>query len=131
MAKLVKMVMEKNFDPVRQLITPCSWLGDHVALTMDSGFRTLSCPRTLEAQIIIFSFSKKECESLAMQMVAMDLNTAEEKQMIEAVFTRCEDQWGPIADGGSGACWTQPQRCHELQSCSADYHSAVPSTSYQ
>ncbi|RMZ55556.1 hypothetical protein APUTEX25_000139, partial [Auxenochlorella protothecoides] len=90
-AKLVKMVMEKNFDPVRQLITPCSWLGDHVALTMDSGFRTLSCPRTLEAQIIIFSFSKKECESLAMQMVAMDLNTAEEKQMIEAVFTSAID----------------------------------------
>ncbi|KAL6782801.1 hypothetical protein ACKKBG_A08170 [Auxenochlorella protothecoides x Auxenochlorella symbiontica] len=55
-AKLVKMVMEKNFDP-----------------------------------IIIFSFSKKECESLAMQMVAMDLNTAEEKQMIEAVFTSAID----------------------------------------
>lgn len=39
-----------------------------------------------QAQIIIFSFSKKECESLAAQMVDLDLNGAEEKAMIEEIF---------------------------------------------
>lgn len=39
-------------------------------------------------QIIVFSFSKKECEALAMQMVSMDLNSSDEKKIIESVFNR-------------------------------------------
>eukprot|EP00884_Botryococcus_braunii_P015663 jgi/Botrbrau1/2780/Bobra.0164s0057.1 len=36
--------------------------------------------------VIIFSFSKKECEALALQMASLDLNTPEEKAVVERVF---------------------------------------------
>ncbi|GAB4818279.1 hypothetical protein N2152v2_005325 [Parachlorella kessleri] len=51
--KIVKMVMDRNYDPV-----------------------------------IVFSFSKKECEELARQMVALDLNDEEEKKLVDGVFHR-------------------------------------------
>ncbi len=37
--------------------------------------------------VIVFSFSKRECESYAMQLSQLDFATAEEKSVIEAVFT--------------------------------------------
>ena len=37
--------------------------------------------------VIVFSFSKRECESYAMQLSALDFASAEEKTVIEAVFT--------------------------------------------
>ena len=43
------------------------------------------------AQVIIFSFSKKECEALALQMAALDLNDEEEKKVVERVFTNAID----------------------------------------
>uniref|UniRef100_A0A8C9GB50 RNA helicase n=1 Tax=Pavo cristatus TaxID=9049 RepID=A0A8C9GB50_PAVCR len=49
--KIVKMIMERNFQPV-----------------------------------IIFSFSKKDCEAYALQMTKLDFNTDEEKKMVEEVF---------------------------------------------
>ncbi|XP_053304021.1 exosome RNA helicase MTR4 [Spea bombifrons] len=49
--KIVKMIMERNFQPV-----------------------------------IIFSFSKKDCEAYALQMSKLDFNTDEEKKMVEEVF---------------------------------------------
>jgi ATP-dependent RNA helicase DOB1 len=48
--KIVKMIMERNYDPV-----------------------------------IVFSFSKKECEALALQMAKLDFNDEEEKKMLEKV----------------------------------------------
>ncbi|ETE72808.1 Superkiller viralicidic activity 2-like 2, partial [Ophiophagus hannah] len=48
--KIVKMIMERNFQPV-----------------------------------IIFSFSKKDCEAYALQMTKLDFNTDEEKRMVEEV----------------------------------------------
>ena len=36
--------------------------------------------------VIIFSFSKSECESLADQVAALEVNTAEEKQMVHAIY---------------------------------------------
>uniref|UniRef100_F7FZM6 Exosome RNA helicase MTR4 n=1 Tax=Ornithorhynchus anatinus TaxID=9258 RepID=F7FZM6_ORNAN len=54
--KIVKMIMERNFQPV-----------------------------------IIFSFSKKDCEAYALQMTKLDFNTAEEKKMVEEVFNNAID----------------------------------------
>ena len=39
----------------------------------------------------MFSFSKKECENLALQMVGMDLTSDDEKKLIEGVFSSARD----------------------------------------
>ncbi|KAJ8405700.1 hypothetical protein AAFF_G00316800 [Aldrovandia affinis] len=54
--KIVKMIMERNFQPV-----------------------------------IIFSFSKKECEAYALQVAKLDFNTDEEKKLVEEVFNNAID----------------------------------------
>ena len=54
--RIVKMVMERNYDPV-----------------------------------IVFSFSKRECEQFATQMSKLDFTTEEEKKCIEAVFVNAMD----------------------------------------
>ncbi|KAK5851505.1 hypothetical protein PBY51_023052 [Eleginops maclovinus] len=54
--KIVKMIMERNFQPV-----------------------------------IIFSFSKKECEAYALQVAKLDFNTEEEKRLVEEVFSNAVD----------------------------------------
>lgn len=54
--KIVKMIMERNFQPV-----------------------------------IIFSFSKKECEAYALQMSKLDFNSDDEKKMVEEVFNNAID----------------------------------------
>ncbi|KAB0381177.1 hypothetical protein FD755_008961 [Muntiacus reevesi] len=54
--KIVKMIMERNFQPV-----------------------------------IIFSFSKKNCEAYIVQMTKLDFNTDEEKKMVEEVFSNAID----------------------------------------
>ncbi|TSM12532.1 Superkiller viralicidic activity 2-like 2 [Bagarius yarrelli] len=57
--KIVKMIMERNFQPV-----------------------------------IIFSFSKKECEAYALQVSKLDFNTDEEKKLVEEVFSNAIDCLG-------------------------------------
>ncbi|KAG9355037.1 hypothetical protein JZ751_001750 [Albula glossodonta] len=54
--KIVKMIMERNFQPV-----------------------------------IIFSFSKKECEAYALQVAKLDFNTDDEKKLVEEVFNNAID----------------------------------------
>lgn len=54
--KIVKMIMERNFQPV-----------------------------------IIFSFSKKDCEAYALQVSKLDFNNDEEKKMVEEVFNNAID----------------------------------------
>ncbi|XP_053724752.1 exosome RNA helicase MTR4 [Synchiropus splendidus] len=54
--KIVKMIMERNFQPV-----------------------------------IIFSFSKKECEAYALQVSKLDFNTDDEKRLVEEVFNNAVD----------------------------------------
>jgi ATP-dependent RNA helicase DOB1 len=54
--KIVKLIMERNYDPV-----------------------------------IIFSFSKRECEQYAMQMAKLDFTTSDEKTLIEQVFLNAID----------------------------------------
>ncbi|ROI48961.1 Superkiller viralicidic activity 2-like 2 [Anabarilius grahami] len=54
--KIVKMIMERNFQPV-----------------------------------IIFSFSKKECEAYALQVAKLDFNTDDEKKLVEEVFSNATD----------------------------------------
>ncbi|XP_045614688.1 exosome RNA helicase MTR4-like isoform X1 [Procambarus clarkii] len=39
------------------------------------------------APVIIFSFSKKECEAYALQVSKLDFNLAEEKQLVDEVFS--------------------------------------------
>jgi len=43
------------------------------------------------APVIIFSFSKKECEGYALQMSKLDFNTAEEKKLVGEVFRNAID----------------------------------------
>jgi len=37
--------------------------------------------------VIVFAFSKRECEALALQMSKLEFNTDEEKEMVANVFT--------------------------------------------
>ena len=41
--------------------------------------------------VIIFSFSKRECEAYALQMSKLDFNTDDEKKMVQDVFTNAID----------------------------------------
>jgi ATP-dependent RNA helicase DOB1 len=43
------------------------------------------------APVIIFSFSKKDCEIYALQMAKLDFNTAEEKKLVDEVFNNAMD----------------------------------------
>ncbi|KAI8438729.1 hypothetical protein MSG28_011142 [Choristoneura fumiferana] len=43
------------------------------------------------APVIIFSFSKKDCEVYAMQMAKLDFNTIEEKKLVDEVFNNAMD----------------------------------------
>lgn len=85
--KLIKMVMQKHFDPASEESNASGWnrskisCNDIPVITNDCNKVTLPTP-----QIIVFSFSKKECESLAAQMVNLDLNNADEKAMIEEIY---------------------------------------------
>ena len=54
--RIVKMIMDKNYDPV-----------------------------------IVFSFSKRDCETYANQLKRLDLTTAEEKKFVEEIFTNAID----------------------------------------
>ena len=38
------------------------------------------------APVIVYSFSKKECEAYALQMAKLDFNTPEEKKLVGEVF---------------------------------------------
>lgn len=41
--------------------------------------------------VIVFSFSRKQCEYLAMQMTKLDMNTDVEKEMVGRVFNNAMD----------------------------------------
>ncbi|XP_077980932.1 exosome RNA helicase MTR4-like isoform X2 [Glandiceps talaboti] len=43
------------------------------------------------APVIVFSFSKKECEAYALQMSKLDFNTSAEKNLVEEVFNNAID----------------------------------------
>ncbi|XP_004930077.1 exosome RNA helicase MTR4 [Bombyx mori] len=43
------------------------------------------------APVIIFSFSKKDCELYALQMAKLDFNTIEEKKLVDEVFSNAMD----------------------------------------
>jgi ATP-dependent RNA helicase DOB1 len=44
--------------------------------------------------VIIFSFSKKECEALALQMSKLDFNDEDEKELVHSVFQNAIDSLG-------------------------------------
>ena len=41
--------------------------------------------------VIIFAFSKKECEGLALQMSKLDFNSEKEKELVDSVFMNAID----------------------------------------
>ncbi|KAN0061634.1 ATP-dependent RNA helicase mtr4 [Thecaphora frezii] len=41
--------------------------------------------------VIVFAFSKRECEALALQMAKLEFNTDDEKEMVSTVFTNAID----------------------------------------
>lgn len=43
------------------------------------------------APVIIFSFSKKDCEVYALAMAKLDFNTSEEKKLVDEVFNNAMD----------------------------------------
>lgn len=45
----------------------------------------------VHAQVIVFSFSKKECEALALQMAPLDLNEEAEQKLVEGIFWNAVD----------------------------------------
>ena len=51
----------------------------------------LSPARQCHLQVIIFSFSKRECEDLAQQMVGIDLNSPKEKKLVQGIFENAMD----------------------------------------
>ena len=65
--------------------------------------------------LIVFSFSKKECELLARQMAELDLNNNSEKKLVEGIFWNAvdilseEDRRLPQASSwrGLALCWQQ------------------------
>ena len=42
--------------------------------------------------VIVFSFSRKECEAYGMQMSKLDFNTDQEKTLVEEIFNNAMDQ---------------------------------------
>nr|CAD7458150.1 unnamed protein product [Timema tahoe] len=47
------------------------------------------------APVIVFSFSKKECETYALQMAKLDFNTIPQKAMVDEVFNNAMDVLSP------------------------------------
>ncbi len=45
----------------------------------------------MRVQVIVFSFSKKECEALALQMAPLDLNDEAEQKLVEGIFWNAVD----------------------------------------
>ena len=41
--------------------------------------------------VIIFSFSRRDCEALALQMSKLDFNSTREKELVDEVFTNAID----------------------------------------
>ena len=67
--------------------------------------------------MIIFSFSKKECEALALQMAPLDLNDDSEHKLVEGVFWNAVDSLSeddrrlPQVARGSGRLPLTSGRC--------------------
>jgi len=46
-------------------------------------------------QVIVFNFSKKECEALALQMQSLDLNDDAERTLVDGIFANAVRLWHP------------------------------------
>ena len=79
----------------------------------------------LHLQVIVFSFSKKECEALALQMAPLDLNDDSEHKLVEGVFWNAVDSLSeddrrlPQVALGSGRLPQAPER-RQAPSCAQD-----------
>ncbi|KAG8519796.1 Exosome RNA helicase MTR4, partial [Galemys pyrenaicus] len=71
--------------PLQHYIFPAG--GDGLHLVVDEN---MIMERNFQP-VIIFSFSKKDCEAYALQMTKLDFNTDEEKKMVEEVFSNAID----------------------------------------
>ncbi len=50
----------------------------------------------LPPQVIVFSFSKRECEARALEMQLLDLTNDDEKKLIDSIYNRWGCQCPPI-----------------------------------
>ena len=72
----------------------------------------------MRLQVIVFSFSKKECEALALQMAPLDLNDDSEHKLVEGVFWNAVDSLSeddrrlPQVVPGSGCLPSIPEQCY-------------------
>lgn len=58
-------------------------------------------------QVIVFSFSKKECEKLALNMAKLDLNDEDEKKLVDTIFWNamdCLSEVGANVHSAPGCC---------------------------
>ncbi|OXB80156.1 UNVERIFIED_CONTAM: hypothetical protein H355_011614 [Colinus virginianus] len=74
--------------PLQHYIFPAG--GDGLRLVVDENIVKMIMERNFQP-VIIFSFSKKDCEAYALQMTKLDFNTDEEKKMVEEVFNNAID----------------------------------------
>ena len=125
--KLVRMIMQRKFDPVPPcllFITSFGMMGvKHTQCILrlcharKFGAAWIAKTDHMRLQVIVFSFSKKECEALALQMAPLDLNDDSEHKLVEGVFWNAVDSLSeddrrlPQVVQGSGRLPSIPKRC--------------------
>eukprot|EP00983_Pelagomonas_calceolata_P104219 1159000-Pelagomonas_calceolata.AAC.7 len=60
-------------------------------LDADGALLPANIPLRATAQVIVFSFSKKECEKLALNMAQLDLNDEDEKKLVDTIYWNAMD----------------------------------------
>jgi ATP-dependent RNA helicase DOB1 len=91
--RIIKMIMDRRYDPGTPTLSYShqpSFIHPQSPPALSHSYppsRTLIHPFV----VIIFSFSKKDCEAYAMLMAKIDFNTPEEKAMIANVFSNAID----------------------------------------
>ncbi|TKS84321.1 Superkiller viralicidic activity 2-like 2 [Collichthys lucidus] len=74
--------------PLQHYIFPAG--GDGLHLVVDENIVKMIMERNFQP-VIIFSFSKKECEAYALQVAKLDFNRDDEKRLVEEVFNNAVD----------------------------------------
>ena len=95
-------------------------------LPVDLQVKMITMERNLDP-VIIFSFSKKECEALANQMAALDFNDESEKKIVDSIFGR----WPPGVSVLAAMQWVRSQLKMSYTLKCATSLRAVPSTAWQ
>ena len=63
------------------------------------------CSSATCLQVIIFSFSKKECEKLALNMAQLDLNDEDEKKLVDTIYWNAMDCLSEVRTSWGANLW--------------------------